>query len=79
MEEPKFVGVSSRDCVEQLILRFEVKGVKICLRFANCKTRQLCKTQIERCKLGCPLFFKMSLMDFIMGDMLRLYVKLTQK
>ena len=31
------------------------------------------------CELGCPLFRKMSLMDFIMGDMLRLYVKVTQK
>ena len=29
--------------------------------------------------LGCPLFRKMSLMDFIMGDMLRLYVKVNQK
>ena len=34
---------------------------------------------IELCILGCPLFRKMSLMDFIMGDMLRLYVKVTQK
>ena len=31
------------------------------------------------CRVGCPLFCKMSLMDFIIGHMLRLYAKVTQK
>ena len=29
--------------------------------------------------IGCPLFRKVSQMDFIMSDMLRLYAKVTQK